>query len=45
MNDDRTVFDLSEKDEDYLQNPEKYGGVTDNSIEDAENMMFDEDDD
>lgn len=46
MKDDRTIFDLSEEEyEDYEQNPDKWGDVTDNSIEDAENMMFDEDDD
>lgn len=41
MKDDRTIFDLSEEEyEDYEKNPEKYKDVTDNSEEDALNMMF-----
>ena len=39
--DDRTLFDLSDDEyEDLEKNPEKWGRVIDNSIEDGWNMMF-----
>ena len=44
MSDDRTIFDLSDEEtEDYENNPENWEEVTENtnnSIEDALNMMF-----
>lgn len=41
MSDDRTIFDLSEEEyEDYENNPKNWEEVTNNSIEDALNMMF-----
>lgn len=41
MSDDRTILDLSDKEtEDYENNPENWEEVTNNSIEDALNMMF-----
>lgn len=41
MRDDRTILDLSDEEtEDYENNPENWEEVTNNSIEDALNMMF-----
>lgn len=41
MNEDRTILDLSDEEtEDYENNPENWEEVTNNSIEDALNMMF-----
>lgn len=41
MSDDRTILELSDKEnEDYENNPENWEEVTNNSIEDALNMMF-----
>ena len=41
MSDDRTILELSDKEtEDYEINPENWEEVTNNSIEDALNMMF-----
>ena len=41
MSDDRTIFDLSDEEyEDYEQHPEDWEEVTDNSIEDALDMMY-----
>lgn len=41
MSDDRTILELSDKEtEDYGNNPENWEEVTNNSIEDALNMMF-----
>lgn len=41
MRDDRTIFDLSDEEyEDYEQHPEDWEKVTDNSIEDALDMMY-----
>lgn len=41
MIEDKTIFDLSnEETEDYENNPENWEEVTNNSIEDALNMMF-----
>lgn len=41
MCDDRTVFDLSDEEyEAYEQHPEDWENVTDNSNEDALDMMF-----
>ncbi len=41
MSDDKTIFDLSDEEtEDYENNPENWEEVTNNSIEDALNMMF-----
>lgn len=41
MSDDRTILELSDKEtEDYENNPENREEVTNNSIEDALNMMF-----
>ena len=40
MSDDKTIFDLSDEEtEDYENNPENWEEVTNNSIEDALNMM------
>lgn len=39
--DERTIFDLSEEEyEDYEEHPENYEEVTENSNEDALDMMF-----
>lgn len=39
--DEKTIFDLSDSDyNNYEQNPEDYEDVTENSNEDALNMMF-----
>lgn len=39
--DERTIFDLSDEEyDDYQNNPENWEQVTENSIEDALNMMF-----
>lgn len=41
MIEDRTILDLlDEETEDYENNPENWEEVTNNSIEDALNMMF-----
>ncbi|MBT9637256.1 hypothetical protein AAA090_06970 [Segatella copri] len=41
MIEDKTIFDLSDEEtEDYENNPENWEEVTNNSIEDALNMMF-----
>ena len=41
MIEDKTIFDLSDEEtEDYENNPENWEEVTNNSIEDAFNMMF-----
>lgn len=41
MIEDRTILDLSDEEtEDYENNPENWEEVTNNSIEDALNMMF-----
>lgn len=41
MIEDRTIWDLSDEEtEDYENNPENWEEVTNNSIEDALNMMF-----
>ena len=41
MIEDRTILDLSDEEtEDYENNPENWEVVTNNSIEDALNMMF-----
>lgn len=41
MSDDRTILELSDKEtEDCENNPENWEEVTNNSIEDALNMMF-----
>ena len=41
MIEDRTILDLSDEEtEDYENNPEIWEEVTNNSIEDALNMMF-----
>lgn len=41
MIEDRTILDLSEEeDKDYEEHPENWEQVTENSIEDALNMMF-----
>lgn len=41
MIEDKTIFDLSDEEtEDYENNPETWEEVTNNSIEDALNMMF-----
>lgn len=41
MSGDRTILELSDKEtEDYENNPENWEEVTNNSIEDALNMMF-----
>ena len=41
MTEDKTIFDLSDEEtEDYENNPENWEEVTNNSIEDALNMMF-----
>ena len=41
MIEDKTIFDLSDEEtEDYESNPENWEEVTNNSIEDALNMMF-----
>lgn len=41
MIEDKTIFDLSDEEtEDYENNPENWEEVTNNSIEDALDMMF-----
>lgn len=41
MIEDRTILDLSDEEtEDYENNPENWEEVTNNSIEDALDMMF-----
>lgn len=41
MSDDRTIFDLSEEEyEDYENNPENWEEVTENTNQDALDMMF-----
>lgn len=41
MSDDRTVLDLSEEEyEDYVNHPENWEEVTENSHQDALDMMF-----
>ena len=41
MSDDRTILELSDKEtEDYENNPENWEEGTNNSIEDALNMLF-----
>ena len=41
MSDDRTILEISDKEtESYENNPENWEEVTNNSIEDALNMMF-----
>lgn len=41
MKDDRTIFDLSEEEyEDYEQHSENYVDVTENTNDDATNMMY-----
>ena len=41
MIEDKTIFDLSDEEtEDYENNPENWEEVTNNSIEDALNMIF-----
>lgn len=41
MIEDKTILDLSDEEtEDYENNPENWEEVTNNSIEDALNMMF-----
>ena len=41
MIEDKTIFDLSDEEtEDYENNPENWEEVTNNSIEDALNMML-----
>lgn len=41
MIEDRTILDFSDEEtEDYENNPENWEEVTNNSIEDALNMMF-----
>ena len=44
--DDRTIYDLSDEEyEDYTNHPEKYEDITDNTLEDTLDMMFDRDND
>lgn len=43
-NNNRTIFDLNEEEfETYENNPEIYEDITENSIQDAINMMYDSD--
>ena len=44
--DDRTIYDLSDEEyERYENNPEEFEDITDNTLEDTLDMMFDRDDD
>ena len=39
--DERTIFDLSKEEyDDYVNNPDKYEDITNNSQEDGWNMMY-----
>ncbi len=43
--DDRTIYDLSDEEyERYENNPEEFEDITDNTLEDTLDMMFDRDD-
>lgn len=44
--DERTIYDLSDEEyERYENNPEEFEDITDNTLEDTLDMMFDRDDD
>ena len=44
--DDRTIYDLSDEEyERYENNPEEFEDITDNTLEDTLDMMFDRADD